>query len=72
MNVHNPEKHHGNIGYTGNKMKTKKKAQKTAHKNPTHKKHSTICVEHHYAQTITTNVNKPSYKQLGVQRNRTS
>ena len=63
MNVHNPEKQHGNIGYTRNKTKTKKSTQK---------KHSTICVEHHYAQTNTNNVNKPSCKQLGVQRNRTS
>jgi hypothetical protein len=36
MNVHKPEKHHGNIGYTRNKTKTKKKAQKNAQKNPQH------------------------------------
>ena len=27
-NVHNPEKHHGNVGYTRNKTKTKTKKQK--------------------------------------------
>jgi hypothetical protein len=37
----------GNIGYTSHKTKTKKT-----------KKHNTICIGHHYAQTNTKNVNK--------------
>ena len=36
----------GNIGYTRHKMKTNKI------------KNNTICVEHHYTQTHTNNVNK--------------
>jgi hypothetical protein len=60
------------LGTQGKRRRQRKKHKKTAHKNPTQKNHSTICVEHHYAQTNTNNVNKPSYKQLGAQRDRTS
>ena len=37
-------------------------------------KHNTICVEHHYAQRNTNNVNKPRtpYKQLEIKANQTS
>jgi len=60
------------LGTQDKKKTTNKITKKNPHKNPTPKKHSTICVEHHYTQTSTNNVNKPSYKQLRVQRNRTS
>jgi hypothetical protein len=52
---------------------TRQKKNKNKHTKKTPKKpHSTICVEEYYAQASTTHVNKPSYKQLGVQRNITS
>ena len=54
-NEHNPEKLHGNIGYTKNKTKTNKIGPPPCKK--TH--HSIICVEHHYTQTNTNNVDKP-------------
>ena len=43
----------------------------TQEEDKPNKIHSTICVEHHHTQTNTNNVNKTSYKQLGVMTNRT-
>jgi hypothetical protein len=67
MNVHNLEKHHGNIGYTRQKT-TKKIHIKTPHQTITAQYVLNITMR---KQTQITLISPP-YKQLGVQRNKTS
>ena len=53
----------GNIGYTRRRKTKQKQFRETGNigytrRRKTKQTHNTICVEHHYAQTNTNNVNK--------------